>query len=142
MNKDYTNMKKVMLITGIVLIVVGIILLIYGFSTFGTFFGSGESNGEVSDKGFSSIGFISAGGFLSIIGFKLIYISQFRRTTRYFATEGSPAIKTASKAIGDGLKESGISSSYQKEIIKIKCPNCGYLESEDAEFCSKCGKKI
>ncbi|BCN32838.1 zinc ribbon domain-containing protein [Anaeromicropila herbilytica] len=30
----------------------------------------------------------------------------------------------------------------QKEIIKIKCRNCGSLNDEDAKFCKGCGKEI
>lgn len=82
-----------------------------------------------------------------IPGLGLIYISQFRKVASYIATEASPAIETGShafgKGMGTGLKEAGIgTSNTPKEVIKIKCPHCGYLESEDAEFCSKCGKKI
>ena len=29
-----------------------------------------------------------------------------------------------------------------KGSIKIRCPHCGYLESEDALFCSKCGRRL
>ncbi len=27
-------------------------------------------------------------------------------------------------------------------IIKVRCPHCGYLESEDAVYCSKCGRSM
>lgn len=29
-----------------------------------------------------------------------------------------------------------------KEVVKVKCHNCGSLESEDAAFCRKCGKSL
>ncbi len=29
-----------------------------------------------------------------------------------------------------------------KEVVKVKCRNCGSLESEDAAFCRKCGKPL
>jgi len=29
-----------------------------------------------------------------------------------------------------------------KEVVKVKCRNCGSLESEDAAFCRKCGKSL
>lgn len=32
--------------------------------------------------------------------------------------------------------------SQVKEIIKIKCKNCGALNDEDANFCKSCGKEI
>lgn len=142
MKKDYSKAKIVMLAIGVPLIIIGIILLIYGFMNFGEFFGSWSTQ-ENSGFGFSSIMTIAGGGFMLVIGVGLVYISQFRRVASYVATEASPGLRTASHAIGQGLKESGaMSSSGQKEVIKVKCPHCGYLDSEDAEFCSKCGKKI
>ena len=136
-----------MLAIGAILLIVGIILLIYGFSMFGEGFGNfGMSIQETATTGFASMGYMVAGGFMLVIGVALVYISQFRKVTSYVATEASPAITTAShalgKGLGNGLQESGMASSSHKEIIKVKCPHCGYLESEDAEFCSKCGEKI
>jgi len=29
-----------------------------------------------------------------------------------------------------------------KEVVKVKCRNCGSLEAEDAAFCRKCGQPI
>jgi len=29
-----------------------------------------------------------------------------------------------------------------KEVVRIKCRNCGSLEAEDAAFCRKCGKPL
>ena len=37
---------------------------------------------------------------------------------------------------------SGTMSAAAKEIVKVKCRNCGSLESEDAAFCRKCGKPL
>ena len=33
-------------------------------------------------------------------------------------------------------------SSGKKEVIKIKCRNCGSLNDEDAKFCKGCGKGL
>ncbi len=33
-------------------------------------------------------------------------------------------------------------SSEEKEVIKIRCRNCGSLNDEDAKFCKSCGKEI
>jgi len=30
----------------------------------------------------------------------------------------------------------------QKEIIKIRCRNCGALNDEDAKFCKSCGREM
>ena len=96
--------------------------------------------------------FFPLGGMLIMVGLVMIYYSQLRRITSYMATETAPAVTTTTHAAGDGLmtgiNEAGgikINMANQgatKEIIKVKCPHCGYLESEDAEFCSKCGNKI
>jgi len=147
MVKDYTNLKRGMLAIGAILLIVGIILLIYGFMNFGGLFGQSTDTQQAilqkSNTGFNSIMIMAAGGFMLVIGIGLIYWSQFRRVASYVATEASPALTTASNAIGKGLKESdAMGNKSEKEVIKIKCRHCGYLESEDAEFCSKCGKKV
>jgi hypothetical protein len=147
MKKNYSSMKTGMLILGVLLLLVGIFFLISGFSSFSSLFEmNGGPLGSSGNKGFSSIGFLALGGFLIVIGIGLVYLSQFRKVTSYFASEGSSAIETASHAVGKGIgrgfHETGMNITTQKEIIKVKCPHCGYLESEDAEFCSKCGKKL
>ena len=134
MNKDYSKQKIVMRIIGIPLLVIGIILAILGF----TIFTSGSF-----DQAFGKIIMIAVGSILIVIGFGLVILTLIRPISKYYATETSPAITTASHAVGKGLKESGaFDQNTSKKIIKVKCPHCGYLDSEDAEFCSKCGKKI
>ena len=45
--------------------------------------------------------------------------------------------------IASGLKKHDMSiGGGGREVVKIKCRNCGYLETEDAEFCSKCGQAM
>ena len=42
-----------------------------------------------------------------------------------------------------GVAAQGVPRSPEaKEVVKIKCRNCGSLEAEDAAFCRKCGKPI
>jgi len=136
--KDYSKHKKIMRAIGIPLLIIGIILLMYGFISF-----SNEGIDQASKNQMIFLG----GGILAMIGFSLVGISLVRPVSKYYATEASPAITTASHALGkglaQGLKESREKETSQiKEIVKVKCKNCGYLDSEDAEFCSKCGKKI
>lgn len=139
MSQEYTSMKKGMLILGIILLFIGIILTTYSLMIFGSL---GESENAIFEEGFSWFILSGIGSLLLFCGIILIYLSQFRKVAKYFAAEGSPAITQASKALGKGIKESEIISSKPAEVIKVKCPHCGYLESEDAEFCSKCGKKL
>jgi len=133
MSPDYSKHKTAMRAIGIPLLIIGIILVIYGFTSFGS--GSFE-------EATGNMMIFAAGGFLTMIGFALVALTIVRPMTKYYATEMSPGIKIASQSIGEGLKESGAGGTPQKEVIKVKCPHCGYLESEDAEFCSKCSKKI
>jgi hypothetical protein len=89
----------------------------------------------------------------------LLLVSFARKTSSYMAVETAPAVKISSEAVGHGISEGiqkgggirvqleGISGRHYVgkepiEIIKIKCRNCGYLETEDAEFYSKCGKRV
>lgn len=129
--RDYSQYKKVMIPLGIILLALGIIIIIFSMVTM---FGTSNSLGWFG---------LSTGGLLMIFfGAVLLKFSFIRPISEYYATEMSPAITTTGHALGTGLKESGALGSSQKEIIKVKCPHCGYLDSEDAEFCSKCGKKI
>jgi len=157
MKKDYTGVKKGMLAVGIPLLILGVIFLILGLMSFGSGFGSSAGSftemNQFASKGFSSIMFIAGGGFLLIIGVALIYFSQIGRVASYVATEASPAIETVGHAVGKGVA-GGISEaggikmttdskeSVDTKDIRIKCRHCGFLESIDAEFCSKCGKKV
>ena len=127
--KDYSQYKKVMIPLGVILLTLGIIIIIFSMVTM---FGTSNPLGWF---GLSAVGIL-----MLFFGAVLLKFSFIRPISRYIATEASPAITTAGHALGTGLKESGAMGS--KEIIKIKCPHCGYLESEDADFCSKCGKKI
>ena len=36
----------------------------------------------------------------------------------------------------------GVDPAPPKEVVKVKCRNCGNLEMEDAAFCRKCGKPL
>ena len=38
--------------------------------------------------------------------------------------------------------QAGAVAPAAKEVVKIKCRNCGSLEAEDAAFCRKCGQPI
>ena len=130
---DYSKHKKLMRIIAIPLIIIGAVICIYGFTSFG--------KGDFDSSTTSSILFVG-GFFLVGVGFMLLFASLTRPISKYYATEMSPALKITGESLGEGLKDSGYGKSETKEVVKVKCQNCGYLDSEDAEFCSKCGKKI
>jgi len=135
-------------VVGVIAVVLGVILTVAGFALFG----SAWSNPlQGASSGFSGITLCAIGGFLLIPGLFLIYVSQVRRVTSYVAGETAPAVRTTSGAAGQGLVEGmrqggGIPLTITAQpggtgpaaSIRVRCRNCGYLETEDAAFCSQC----
>jgi len=58
-------------------------------------------------------------------------------TFNYVADGTQEGVKTIATAIGQGIA-SGINQS-QSDANSRRCPNCNFLETPDAKFCSKCG---
>jgi len=136
--KDYSEHKKIMRSIGLPMLIIGIALTAVGFISFVSTMGSNSF-----ERSMTYMLMFGGGGFLLVIGLAIFGASVTKPVSKYYATEMSPAMKITGQSIAEGIKDSGIVSSQgPKEIIKIKCPHCGYLESEDADFCSKCGKKI
>jgi hypothetical protein len=107
-----------------------------GFGGFGGF-GSFASSVMLSFL-LSTISFILMG-----VGAFALWLGLVRPVGGYVATEASPAIRTATTAIGSGLREAGFGGGAPAgTVVRVKCRNCGYLETEDAEFCSKCGQRM
>jgi len=80
---------------------------------------------------------------LFVIGAIALRFGMIRPVASYVATEAAPAIQTAAAAVGGALREVGFGSPVaQSPDVRVKCRNCGYLETEDAEFCSKCGQRL
>ncbi len=131
--KDYSRYKVLMRMMGIPLLIVGFVLIVNTFLNFGT-------NSLFEAR--SQMNMFALGSFMVVIGFGLVRMSLTRPVSEYYATELSPATEITGKSIGKVLYQSGFARSEPKEIIKIRCSHCGYLETEDANFCSKCGNKI
>ncbi len=45
-------------------------------------------------------------------------------------------------AVIDDVMSNFDTKSANKEIIKIKCRNCGTLNDEDSTYCKSCGEKL
>ena len=135
---------SVLLGLGGVFLIAGIVLFIIGISRMLNF--------DISDPGLPGMGPLFIGIFLFAPGAGMlgygIYIkmmSRMGKITKFFAKETAPATRITTEAATDGFA-AGLSKHGMgiggKEVVKIKCRNCGYLETEDAEFCSKCGQEI
>jgi len=125
---------------GIGLLVVGFLLFLLSFVPVFLAF-----NRFMEDP-FGSSGSMFGSFFLSIMsgagGFAL-RLGLVRPVTGYVATEAAPAIETAATAFGTGLRDAGFGApGAGGTVVRVKCRNCGYLETEDAEFCSKCGQRL
>lgn len=141
-----TPAKKIATAVGICLLAVGIILVAYGWSNF---FGGGFEQATTMSR------LLFVGGVFIMIGISLIWWSNIRLIYKYIAKETAPAVEIAGGAVGrgitTGIKETGsipLTITSAKEatrevvVVRVKCRNCGYLETEDAKFCSKCGKTM
>lgn len=153
---EYEGTKKNVRALGFVLVIIGGLLMIYGFmnifSVFGNFPSGSGGIEEAQEAGANMMQTFFIGGVLLFIGFAMvgfgvqaIITSKAREISKFAASQMSPASEMMSEAIGSGLSKGfGGQSPFsgQKEVVKIKCRNCGYLETEDADFCSKCGEKM
>jgi hypothetical protein len=145
--KKYRKYGLILLMAGLALVILG------GLSLFSVFTSSPNFDDFNTFVSKQMMSFIIGGAFLMIgficitVGYQLYFVTHLRGIARYTATETAPATEIMTEAVASGLsrgfaKEGGSPFSQGKEIVKIKCRNCGYLETEDADFCSKCGERI
>ena len=142
---------------GITLLAVGFLLFIVGavlpFLAIGGFAQNPWGPDGTGFGGFSSFASSVAMSFvLSAIGLVLMAIGGFtlrfglvRPVASYLAVEASPAIQTEAAALASGLRAAGFGATHaagSRPDVRVKCRNCGYLDTEDAEFCSKCGQRM
>ena len=145
------------MILGIILLIVGVLLMMSGVSVMGSAPDPDVSDPDFSEQSSAAMRAHSRGAGLLMVGFlmvgisiMIIYATNIRKVTRYMATETAPAIEIVGGAAGRGLAQGtqdagGIkfdTGSQTREIVKVKCRRCGYLDTEDADFCSKCGGRL
>ena len=151
---EYEEKKKSIRIIGIILLVAGIGLFLFGITNIFTVFTTPTDWANFAQQSSNMMGSFVIGGFSIVIGFALIgfgyqmyFATHIRGLARFAATETAPAAEVMTEAVASGLsrgltKEGRSPFSSSKEVIKLKCRNCGYLETEDADFCSKCGERM
>jgi len=124
---------------GIAVLIVGIVLAILGLALFFSSWGSSDPG-----RGLLGMGLMAPGFILIMVGWMLVYYANIGKFASYIARETSPAMMTASTAFGQGLRNAGgippgMLANPAPQVVKIRCRYCGYLETEDAKFCSNCG---
>jgi hypothetical protein len=145
--KENARRKGRTLITfGLVIVVLGLAILIWGFSAISFDFS------DPGDFDTSFIWKIAVGGGLAgigiipfAIGMYFYMASKAEKISGFYSRATGGAMKYSTEKVTDGfatgLEKHGMGLGG-KEVVKIKCRNCGYLETEDAEFCSKCGQPM
>jgi hypothetical protein len=155
---EYKSTKTRLKIVSFCLMVVGAVLVIIGGSNIlGSFTSFPDVSSMESFNAGEFMGGFFIGGITLVFGFALLGIgvqlfltANARAISKYAATETAPATSIMTEAVASGfskgMKGSGFGlgglGSSEREVVKIKCRNCGYLETEDADFCSKCGQRI
>ncbi|WP_427339062.1 zinc ribbon domain-containing protein [Caloranaerobacter sp. DY30410] len=151
MSNKISTKRKVTYYIGISLTIIGFLMF------FSVFFIGFTAINEPNFGGISSafvrapIGMILviAGAILQNIGKRgaagsgiILDPEKAREDLKPFNTAKGKMINDVVENI-DILKNfNGKSSSVTKEVVKIRCRNCGKLNDENAKFCNECGKEL
>lgn len=120
------GLRRAFMALGPVLIVVG----------FGLFVSSGfgmVSSPPSPGEGFDvPVGSILGGMALFMLGGILTRLGWLKAGSELVATETAGAVEHVAGAAGRGWASQ----------VRIKCRDCGFLETEQAKFCSDCGQAL
>ena len=152
-DEEYQTMKENARRKGRTLIAIGSLVVIVGFAVM--IWGIIDIvNLGLEDMDFSFMLKIIIGGAVAGIGaipfgvgIYFYMASKMEKISKFYSRATGGAMKYSTEQVTDGLatglKKHGMGiGTGEKEVIKVKCRNCGYLDTEDAEFCSKCGKAL
>jgi hypothetical protein len=146
----------------VVLLVVGFAIAAYGLMRFGSNFLRPSSEffadpdrvmDESRSNGFIGIISMFVGGTMAMFGARGMFFARAGSVLRYAAAETAPVAADTFDYLADETQDGveKVTRAIRKgagqgtgggEVIKVRCRACGYLESEDAKFCSGCGKSI
>ncbi|MEA3202700.1 MAG: hypothetical protein QOI63_366 [Thermoplasmata archaeon] len=88
---------------------------------------------------FRSVALFGFGGIVLLaVGSKLTRLGFLRAAAELVATETEGAVEHVGAAAGRGWS----SGAGTVQVVKVKCRSCGFLETEDAAYCSHCGKTV
>lgn len=77
------------------------------------------------------------------LGGAALKLGLVRPVSGYVVGEAAPAIRMGAEVVGTGLREGwGATPAAPATVVKVKCKSCGYLDTEDATYCSKCGQPL
>lgn len=147
MSNKISDERKALYYLGLVLMVLGFIMFISTFFTFARGDVFDMSGGSMMVTPVIGMIFMIVGGILRGIGEKgaagsglLLDPEKAREDLKPHSVAKGKMINDAVENI-DLVKKMG-ETSQGKEIIKIRCRNCGQLNDEDAKFCKSCGREV
>ncbi|MDO4901283.1 zinc ribbon domain-containing protein [Actinomyces sp.] len=165
-NYDVPTWRKAAYYGGAVLQGVGLLMFFSVFVVgFTAFSGFGASSNFPADMG-QNVGRMFRSFPLSLVGFILIGIGQWIRRVGKEGLAGSGVVLSPqgeardaepwkrSEGAQDQMRleemptlQTALSGSSKPagspaEVVRLRCRSCGYLETEDATFCSQCGQQI
>jgi hypothetical protein len=124
--------RRALIIGGAVLLIVGAVLI----GLFVVQFGNAVASGVLGALPNFYLMFL--GMPLVVVGLFIVMLGSRKALVELAATDSAPAVQHLAHAAGTGLASTGFGSSQ----VKVRCLHCGSLDSEDAAYCSKCGKSM
>lgn len=155
MSTEKPPIRKGIVITGVIVIAIGLIFIALGAvqreeagkidtkTTEEVWFGDErevtdmDKLAEKNQKNFNGIALIMFGVFICIAGGVGIASKSSSRSNIGYNSPIYTRVEDRPKSTGTIPK-----SSEPPGKIRINCPSCKFLETEDATFCSKCGSKL
>lgn len=124
--------KKILKITGIIVVSAGAVLTIIGLVSFFSAFGGGEAP-RLFWCTLLGLPMLGVGGMICMLGFK-------REITRYVKNESVPVINEAGEEIAPAV--GAIADAARGESGENLCPHCGKPNTDEAKFCRHCGGEL
>ncbi len=136
--KTLQTVSLVGLGVGALMTVAGIVLLVTNMLTMTPPSGPDDPG---TGAGGAFVGFLlfGLGGFVFVVSFGLMGFAFRKPLSELAATDTEVAIEHSAGALARGIRGGG---GLGGAIVKVKCRSCGYLDSEDAKFCSGCAATL
>ena len=152
-DEEYQTMKenarkrgRTLITIGLLIVVAGLAILVWGIIDVINI-GLGDMDFSFMWKMIIGATVSSAGIIPFAVGMYFYMASKAEKIAKFYSRATGGAMKYTTEKVTDGfatgLSKHGMSiGGGGKEVIKVKCRNCGFLDTEDAEFCSKCGQTM
>jgi hypothetical protein len=139
--------RKNTYLLGQIILGIGVLLFLSNFVIFGASFGDFSNfAGKIRQQ----MGLAFGGMICIVIGAFLMKLGKYGKAGAGFTLDPEqerldkePINRSIGGQLSDILDEAGINKAGgSKEIIKIRCTHCQYLNDEADKFCGGCGKSL